>query len=123
MYRWITSYLFNRRARVSVDGTISRQFLQRHGIPQGGVLWCSKEFASTSTYRMQQAADKLSAWADDWCVQVNTEKSSTTLFTLSSKQKASTINISCTHLTHMEEATYLGVTFDRRLTWKPPSSK
>ncbi len=83
------------------------------------VIWCSEEFASTATFRMQQAADKLSAWADDWCVQVNTEKSSTTLFTLSTKQKASTMNICGTPLTRMEEATYLGVTFDRRLTWKP----
>jgi hypothetical protein len=68
---------------------------------------------------MQQAADQLSACADEWCVKVNTDKSCTTLFTLSPKQKAGTIKVSGTTLTEVEEATYLGVTFDKRLTWKP----
>ncbi|XP_053393696.1 uncharacterized protein LOC128555444 [Mercenaria mercenaria] len=30
MYRWIKSYLFNRRARVNLDGTSSHKFLQRN---------------------------------------------------------------------------------------------
>ena len=32
------SYLFNRRERVSLDGTSSHKYLQRHGVPQGGVF-------------------------------------------------------------------------------------
>ena len=149
MYKWIKSYLFNRRARVSLDGTTSRKFLQRHGVPQGGVLsptlfllfindliaelprgvkaalyaddlvlWCSEEYATTARYRMQEAADKLTTWAEEWCVQVNTEKSCTTLFSLSPKQKAGAIKVCNTILAEVEEATYLGVTFDKRLTWK-----
>jgi len=149
MYRWIKSYLFNRRARVSLDGTQSQKFLQRHGVPQGGVLsptlfllfindlvaelpkgvkaalyaddlvlWCSEEYSSIARYRMQEATEKLSTWAEEWCVKVNTEKTCTTLFSLSSKQKVGTIRICDTPLTEVEEATYLGVTFDKRLTWK-----
>ena len=38
MLTWIKSYLYNRRARVSLDQTNSRKFLLRHGVPQGGVL-------------------------------------------------------------------------------------
>lgn len=38
MFTWLKSVLFNRRAGVSVDGKTSRNFLQRHGAPQGGVL-------------------------------------------------------------------------------------
>ncbi|KAK7101835.1 hypothetical protein V1264_020159 [Littorina saxatilis] len=83
------------------------------------VIWCKEEHASTATYRMQQAADRLNAWAEDWCVSINKEKSSTTLFTLSPKQKAGTIRLGGTPLREDEEATYLGVTFDRRQTWKP----
>jgi len=52
-------------------------------------------------------------------VQVNTYKSCMTLFTLSPKQKAETIKVSGTPLTEVEEATYLGVTFTKRLTWTP----
>ena len=38
MFNWIKSYLYNRRARVSVDRIHSKKILLRHGVPQGGVL-------------------------------------------------------------------------------------
>ena len=72
---------------------------------------------------MQQAADMLHGWAEDWCVKVNRDKSSTTLFTLSPKQKAGTIKLGDTPLKEDEEATYLGVTFDKRMTWKSHITK
>jgi len=109
MLKWIQSYLFNRRAQVSLDQLSSRKILLRQGVPQGGVLsrplflvfinnlvselprgvkaalyaddlvlWCKEEH----NYRIQQAIDQLTAWTEDWCVTVNKDKSSTTLFTL-----------------------------------------
>ena len=45
-------------------------------------------------------------------------KSSTTLFTLSPKKQASHIKIGTHTLKEENQATYLGVTFDKRLTWK-----
>nr|KAG5706601.1 hypothetical protein BaRGS_005671 [Batillaria attramentaria] len=132
MLRWVTSYLDNRRARVLVDNQKSRKFLTRHELPKGIkaalyaddlVMWCVEEHATTAAYRMQQAADKLAAWADTWCVSINKEKSSTTLFTLSPKQKAGSIRIGDTSLKTDNEPTYLGVTFDKRQTWKPHTQK
>ena len=38
MFNWIKSYLYNRRARASVDRIHSNKILPRHGVPQGGVL-------------------------------------------------------------------------------------
>ena len=38
MFNWIQSYLYNHRARVSVDRIHSKKILLRHGVPQGGVL-------------------------------------------------------------------------------------
>ncbi|KAK7095559.1 hypothetical protein V1264_006949 [Littorina saxatilis] len=78
------------------------------------VIWCKEEHASTATYRMQRAEDRLNAWAEDWCVSINKEKSSTTLFILSPKQKAGTIRLGGTPLREDEEATYLGVTVRKR---------
>ena len=134
MFKWIQSYLFNRRARVSLDQLSSRKILLRQGVPQGGVLvfindlvselprgvkaalyaddlvlWCKEEHARTANYRIQQAIDQLTAWTEDWCVTVNKDKSSAPLFPLSPKKQASPIKI----------VTHLGVTFDKRLTWKP----
>ena len=56
--------------------------------------------------------DKLAAWAEDWRVSINKEKSSTTLFTLSNKQQGGTIKIGNTCLKTENEPSYLGVTFD-----------
>ena len=154
MFNWIQSYLYNRRARVSVDIIHSKKFLLRHGVPQGGVLsptffllfindlvselpkgikaalyaddsmiWCKEEYATTATFRMQLAADKLNSWTEKWCVAVNKDKSSTTLFTLSPKQKAGTITLGGTLLKEDEGATYLGITFDKRQTWKQHIAK
>ena len=38
MLNWTTSFLQNRRAKVNVDNYISKKFLLRHGVPQGGVI-------------------------------------------------------------------------------------
>ena len=38
MHKCLSDFLFNRTARVKVDGTISRQVKLREGVPQGGVV-------------------------------------------------------------------------------------
>ena len=68
---------------------------------------------------MQQALDVLQEWAHTWCVSINKEKSSTTLFTHSNKQKAGKLKMGDSTIQQAEEATYLGVAFDRWQTWKP----
>ena len=148
MYRWIKSYLHNRRARVTVDNTKTKKVLLRHGVPQGGVLsptlflifindllkqlpgavkcamyaddlvlWCKEEHATTAQLRLQEAANILSNWTQDWCVKINKTKSFTTLFTLSTKTKHIKIMLEDVELQHTDSTTYLGVTFDKRQTW------
>ena len=82
------------------------------------VLWCTEEYATTATYRMQMALDKVSAWADKWCVSINRDKTTGTLFTLSPKATPGRLTLSNTILKMEDQQTYLGVTFDKRLTWK-----
>lgn len=82
------------------------------------VLWCTEEHTTTARYRMQLALDKLTAWTNTWCVTINKEKSSATLFTLSTKTSAGNLNLEDTPLRYEDQQTYLGVTFDKRLTWK-----
>ena len=82
------------------------------------VLWCKEEYATTATYRVNQALERLHEWSQKWCVKINKEKSSTTLFTLSPKAETGKIKLGDTFLQTEEEVTYLGVTFDKRLTWR-----
>ena len=52
-------------------------------------------------------------------MKIDRDKTFTTLFTLSTKVKPVKIMLNHTELQHIDSATYLGVTFDRRKTWKP----
>ena len=133
MFNWIKSYLYNRRTRVCRQNSQQENSSKARcstgrspvllfindlvsELPKGVkaalyaddlVIWCKEEYATTATYRMQLAADKLNSWTEKWCVAVNKDKSSTTLFTLSPKQKAGTITLGGTPLNEDEEATNL----------------
>jgi len=104
MYNWTKSYLYNRRARVLVDGQCGRIVLLKQGVPQRVlpptlfilymndlvpelpkgvhtalyaddlVLWCTEEYATTANYRMQIALDKVVTWVEQWCVTINRKK-------------------------------------------------
>ena len=38
MYRWISSFLYHRMARVKLHGSLSREIKLSEGVPQGSVL-------------------------------------------------------------------------------------
>ena len=87
------------------------------------VLWRTEEYATTAKVRLQEATNILSSWAQDWCAKINKTKSFTTLFTLSTKSKPMTIMLDDTELQHTDSATYLGISFDKRQTWKTHISR
>ena len=154
MYEWISQYLTNRKARVKINGSYSRQRTLREGVPQGGVLsptlflvyindmtrelprrihsavyaddlviWCSEEYITTANYRMQQALNALENWTKKWLVKVNATKTTYTIFSLSTKEQRVSLKIGTQELAPDDNPTYLGVTFDKRLTWKPQTQK
>ena len=82
------------------------------------VLWCKEEHATTAQLRLQEAVNILSNWTQDWCVKINKTKSFTTLFTLSTIAKSVKIMLEDVKLKHTDSTTYLGVTFDRKQTWR-----
>ena len=83
------------------------------------VMWSTEEYAATAQIRLQTAVNILSIGANEWCVKINRSKTFTTLFTLSTKVKPVKIMLNHAELQHIDSATYLAVTFDRRQTWKP----
>ena len=82
------------------------------------VLWCSEEYSTTASYRMQQALEVLESWTKKWSVQVNSTKTTYTVFSLSPKEQKVTMRLGNQTLNAENNPTYLGVTFDKRLTWK-----
>ena len=81
-------------------------------------LWCSEEYISTANYRLQQALREIEAWSRSWLVKVNEKKTTYTVFSLSNQQQKVNLKLNGLNLKAENTPTYLGVTLDRRLTWK-----
>lgn len=87
------------------------------------VLWCSEEYTTTAQVRLQAALNKIETWTKDWLVSINTTKTTFTVFSLSSKKQEAKLTLNGQRLTEEPTPTYLGITFDRRLTWKQQIKK
>ena len=67
---------------------------------------------------MGLALKELEIWTEKWLVKINTQKTTYTIFSLMSQGKEVKLKIFGCELQREETPTYLGVTLDRRLTWK-----
>ena len=86
-------------------------------------IWCSEEYLSTAQYRLQEALKVLESWTKRWLVKINATKTTYTVFSLSTKEQKAKLYINGQTLLAEDNPTYLGVTFDRRLTWKKQAEK
>ena len=150
MYKWLSDFLFNRTARVKLDGTISRQVKLRKGVLQGGVvsptlllvymnditttvlrhvsntlhaddfaIWCAEEHTTTAVHCIQNTINEVCSWTESWALQLNATKTVSTLFTLSTAKEKVSLKLNNQPVPQTEMPTFLGVTLDTRLTWKP----
>ena len=87
------------------------------------VIWCSEEYVTTARYRIQTALNKIEAWTKDWLIKTNPTKTTFTLFSLSTKVQNVKLTLNGHNLAEDPSPTYLGVTFDTRLTWKQQIKK
>ena len=81
-------------------------------------LWCSEEYIITANYRLQQALQVIESWARPWLVKVNEKKTTFTIFSLSNQEHSVHLKLNGQTLHQEDTPTYLGVTLDRRFTWK-----
>lgn len=87
------------------------------------VLWCSADDIGTANLRLREALTALERWTQTWMVRVNKDKTTYTVFTLSTKQQRVNLQFDSHTLREEETPTYLGITFDKRLTWKAQLQK
>ena len=81
-------------------------------------LWCSEEYITTANYRLQQALQVIESWARSWLVKANEKKTTFMIFSLSNQKHSVHLKLNGQTLHQEDTPTYLGVTLDRRLTWK-----
>ena len=82
------------------------------------VIWCSEQYLTTATVRMQEALKKIEDWTRKWLVSLNAKKTTYTIFSLSTRAQTTTLKVGGHNLPQDNSPTYLGVTFDPRMTWK-----
>ena len=87
------------------------------------VLLCTEEELGTAKIRLQTTLNGISKWASDWGLSVNKAKTTYTVFTLSTKKCNVKLEMHGWSLQKDDNPTYLGVTFDTRLTWKKQTEK
>ena len=86
-------------------------------------LLCTEEELGTAKIRLQTTLNGISKWASDWGLSVNKTKTTYTVFTLSTKKYNVKLEMNGWSLQKDDNPTYLGVTFDTRLTWKKQTEK
>ena len=80
--------------------------------------WTSAEHTSTATHVMQETIKRVSSWADEWCMEINCNKTQATLFSLSTVKEKVMLKLEDMPVPQIDNPTFLGVTLDTRLTWK-----
>jgi len=141
---WIQSFLDNRHQQVVVDNVSSKPAPVTSGVPQGSVLLflvyindlpgrvqsTTRLFAddclmyrnirnTEDTVTLQQDLNKLQKWESDWLMSFNPEKCEVIRITNKRKIIHGTYSIHGHVLNQTDQAKYLGVTIDSKITWGP----
>ena len=148
MIRLLSSFLTNRRLRVHQNSAISSKIELKAGTPQGSALssllfifyvndtpkpppgvliskfaddmaaWTIQKQEKRAEKLIQKHLDSLSEWCNKWKIKLNPSKTQVGLFTNSNNTKEITLNLGRVPLTVSNEIKFLGLTFDRKLTWR-----
>ena len=81
-------------------------------------VWCAEEHTTTAVHRIQNTINKVCSWTESWALQLNTTKTVSTLFTLSTAKEKVSLRLNNQPVPQVETPTFLGVTLDTCLTWK-----
>ena len=79
---------------------------------------CAEEHITTAVHRIQNTINEVCSWTESWALQLNTTETVSTLFTLSTAKEKVSLKLN-QPVPQVETPTFLGVTLDTRLTWKP----
>ena len=148
MIRLLSSFLTNRHLRIHQNSAISNKIELKAGTPQGSALspllfifyvndtpkpppgvliskfaddmaaWAIQKQEKRAEKLIQKHLDSLSEWCNKWKIKLNPSKTQVGLFTNSNNTKEITLNLGRVPLTVSNEIKFLGLTFDRKLTWR-----
>ena len=79
-------------------------------------ILCTEKSLILAQERQQITLDRHGLWTKDWSMQVNAIETNYTIFSLSTKQQTVKFKIGGQLLKQDKSPTFLGITFDPRLT-------
>ena len=79
----------------------------------------AEEHTTTAVQRIQNTTNEVCSWTESWARQLNTTKMVSILFTLSTAKEKVSLKLNNQPVPQVETPTFLGVTLDTRLMWKP----
>ena len=83
------------------------------------VVWCAEEHTTTAVHRIQNTINEMCSWTEISALQFNSTKTVSTLFTLSTANEKVSLKLNNQPVPQVETPTFLWVTLDTRLKWKP----
>jgi hypothetical protein len=147
LIKLINSFLTNRKFRVSVEGELSTPREIQAGVPQGSVLaptlyslyindtsrtpgvhfalfaddTCMYATDRKEGYvlrKLQSGLNEMEEWCEDWNIKINEDKTRAVYFSQTLKRVETYLTLNGRAITFLNYVKYLGVTFDRRMTWR-----
>ena len=144
---WFTSYLSDRRQRVSLQGHSSGWALIRAGVPQGSVLgpllfliyindivhdvqsnirlfaddttlYIEVVDALTATNTLNRDLTSISQWANKWLVAFSPEKTTSMLCSLRNRTEIPKLYFDNTEVSNVENHRHLGITLTQDMSWQ-----
>ena len=82
-------------------------------------VWARSRSLEGATERVQKAAEKMEKWCDDWLMELSVAKCEVAVFSMDAKDSTAQPVVKCKgqELSVTPHPTFLGVTFDRRLSF------
>ena len=146
MYSWIRAFLSGRRSKVVVHRSESDWLPAEYGVPQGSPLspllfniliapalskisvgralfaddiglYASGKYVKSVSARLSKALRFVSKWANRWNMSFNFRKCSATVISRCRRVGKPTVWLCNRMLNVVDSFKYLGVYFDRRLSW------
>jgi hypothetical protein len=142
----LSSFLPQRKFKVSVEGVMSTPREMQAGVPQGSFLsptlfnLCINDapqtrgvnlalFADICLYatdrkegfrvrKLQRGLSSIEAWCEHWNIKINEDKTRGIYFSRSRRPRESRLILYGKIIPFVNSAKYLGVIFDRKITWR-----
>jgi hypothetical protein len=146
LIKLISSFLSERKFRVSVEGEMSMPRYMEAGVPQGSILsptlykvyiidpphspknWCTSHSLCDDTclyaedrkegyiVKLQHGLDSVVSWCERWSIRINEDKTRAIYFSHQRAPPESLLTLNGPNIPFVNNVKYLGVIFDKRIT-------